>query len=277
MDDQGFEELMEEQRERARTGTATAHGSEDHHGAVQSFAAAAPPSRFVGYEKLRTRTSLAAVEPEDGEGCWRSSRRAPSIPRAAARSPTPGWSAGRAERRRSPTSTGSATTRRSPGGGWRRARGGDARRGRGRELRPARDDAKPHRDPPAARGAARDARDPRAPGRLGRAARQAALRLHPRRGAEPEGGARRSRTASTTGSSRATRSAPSRPRARRPSGSARWRCSARSTATGSGWSRSRASRASSAAAPTSPTRPRSASSRSPRRGRAPPTCAGSRR
>ncbi len=34
VDDQGFEELMEEQRERARTGTATAHGSEDHHGAV---------------------------------------------------------------------------------------------------------------------------------------------------------------------------------------------------------------------------------------------------
>ena len=66
VDDQGFEELMEEQRERARTGTATAHGSEDHHGAVQSFAAAAPPSRFVGYEKLSTRTSLAAVEPDDG-------------------------------------------------------------------------------------------------------------------------------------------------------------------------------------------------------------------
>ncbi len=66
VDDQGFEELMEEQRERARTGTATAHGSEDHHGAVQTFAAAAPPSRFVGYEKLSTRTSLAAVESEDG-------------------------------------------------------------------------------------------------------------------------------------------------------------------------------------------------------------------
>ena len=69
VDDQGFEELMEEQRERARTGAATAHGSEDHHGAVQSFAAGAPPSRFVGYEKLRTQTSLAAVEPDrDGDG-----------------------------------------------------------------------------------------------------------------------------------------------------------------------------------------------------------------
>ena len=53
VDDEGFEELMEEQRARARMGTATAHGSEDHHGAVLSFASAAPPSRFVGYEKLR--------------------------------------------------------------------------------------------------------------------------------------------------------------------------------------------------------------------------------
>ena len=68
VDDQGFEELMDEQRERARTGTATAHGSEDHHGAVQSFAAAAPPSRFVGYEKLRNRTSLAAVEADGDDG-----------------------------------------------------------------------------------------------------------------------------------------------------------------------------------------------------------------
>ena len=66
VDDQGFEELMDEQRERARVGTATAHGSEDHHGAVLDFARGAPPSRFVGYEKLRSDTSLLAVEPEDG-------------------------------------------------------------------------------------------------------------------------------------------------------------------------------------------------------------------
>jgi alanyl-tRNA synthetase len=66
VDDQGFEELMEEQRDRARVGTATAHGSEDHHGAVQAFTADAPPSRFVGYEKLRADTSLLAAEPDDG-------------------------------------------------------------------------------------------------------------------------------------------------------------------------------------------------------------------
>ncbi len=66
VDDEGFEELMEEQRARARMGTATAHGSEDHHGAVLSFASAAPPSRFVGYEKLRAETSLLAVRADDG-------------------------------------------------------------------------------------------------------------------------------------------------------------------------------------------------------------------
>ena len=66
VDDEGFEELMEEQRTRARTGTATAHGSEDHHGAVLSFASEAPPSRFVGYEKLRAETSLLAVQGDDG-------------------------------------------------------------------------------------------------------------------------------------------------------------------------------------------------------------------
>ena len=66
VDDEGFEELMEEQRARARMGTATAHGSEDHHGAVLSFASAAPPTRFVGYEKLRAETSLLAAEGDDG-------------------------------------------------------------------------------------------------------------------------------------------------------------------------------------------------------------------
>jgi alanyl-tRNA synthetase len=66
VDDEGFEELMEEQRARARMGTATAHGSEDHHGVVLSFASEAPPSRFVGYEKLRADTSLLAVRADDG-------------------------------------------------------------------------------------------------------------------------------------------------------------------------------------------------------------------
>ncbi|HWM64334.1 MAG TPA: alanine--tRNA ligase [Solirubrobacterales bacterium] len=66
VDDGGFEELMEEQRQRARVGAATAHGSEDRHGKVIAFAAAAPPTRFVGYETLRATTGLAAAESDDG-------------------------------------------------------------------------------------------------------------------------------------------------------------------------------------------------------------------
>ena len=66
VDDQGFEELMEEQRSRARMASATAHGSEDSHQRVTAFAEAAPPTRFVGYETLRATTGLAAVEATDG-------------------------------------------------------------------------------------------------------------------------------------------------------------------------------------------------------------------
>src|SRR5689334_14475153 len=64
VDDEGFRELMDEQRERARTGAATAHGSEDRHDKVLAFAAATPPSRFVGYETLSATTGVAAIEPE---------------------------------------------------------------------------------------------------------------------------------------------------------------------------------------------------------------------
>jgi alanyl-tRNA synthetase len=66
VDDSGFEELMEEQRQRARTGAATAHGSEDRHQRVIAFAAGAAPTRFVGYETLRATTGLAALESDDG-------------------------------------------------------------------------------------------------------------------------------------------------------------------------------------------------------------------
>jgi alanyl-tRNA synthetase len=66
VDDGGFEELMEEQRQRARVGAATAHGSEDHHEKVIAFAGEAPPTRFVGYETLRATTGLAAVAADDG-------------------------------------------------------------------------------------------------------------------------------------------------------------------------------------------------------------------
>jgi alanyl-tRNA synthetase len=64
VDDGGFEELMEEQRQRSRGGSATAHGSERSHERVAAFSTQADPTRFVGYETLRTTTGVSAVESE---------------------------------------------------------------------------------------------------------------------------------------------------------------------------------------------------------------------
>ena len=192
VDDGGFEELMEEQRQRARTGAATAHGSEDRHetrARLRRRRRRRP--RFVGYETLRATTGLAAVagrrRPRPGQA-----RGEPLLRRGRRPGRRLGRAAlGRAARRGSSTSTASATTRRSRSSrAAARSTPGVAGRGRGRPRGPPRDDAQPHRDPPAARGAARAARHPRAPGRLGRAPRQAALRLHPRPGARRRGAAR---------------------------------------------------------------------------------------
>jgi alanyl-tRNA synthetase len=67
VDDQGFQELMEEQRKRARMAGANAHGAENTHERVLEFATAAPPTRFVGYETLRATTGLALVQAGEGE------------------------------------------------------------------------------------------------------------------------------------------------------------------------------------------------------------------
>ena len=66
VDDQGFEALMEQQRERARSGSGA--GAEDRHGAVISFVSAAPQTRFVGYEELTAQTSVAAAQPLGDDG-----------------------------------------------------------------------------------------------------------------------------------------------------------------------------------------------------------------
>jgi len=66
VDDSGFDALMDEQRERARTGAEPA--IRDRHQAVISFASAAPPSTFVGYEALRAETAVAAAAPLAADG-----------------------------------------------------------------------------------------------------------------------------------------------------------------------------------------------------------------
>ena len=60
VDDEGFHELMEEQRARARMGTATAHGTEDDHDVVVSFARARrvpDPLRRIRDDRRATRAS----------------------------------------------------------------------------------------------------------------------------------------------------------------------------------------------------------------------------
>ncbi len=67
VDDDGFEALMEKQRIRARTG-AEPSDAPDRHAEVLAFAAEVPPTEFVGYERLRAETSVAAARSVAGEG-----------------------------------------------------------------------------------------------------------------------------------------------------------------------------------------------------------------
>jgi alanyl-tRNA synthetase len=65
VDDQGFEELMEEQRQRARKG-ASGGGKGERHERILEFAQGAPSSEFVGFEHLRSETGVGAIDSQDG-------------------------------------------------------------------------------------------------------------------------------------------------------------------------------------------------------------------
>ena len=60
VDDQGFEELMEAQRDRARLGGTG--GKDAGREKVLEFASASPPATFVGYDRLRSETGIGAIE-----------------------------------------------------------------------------------------------------------------------------------------------------------------------------------------------------------------------
>ncbi len=65
VDDQGFEELMEEARRVARAGRQTARG--DEHQKVLAFAKSSGfETRFVGYETMESETVIRALEGDDG-------------------------------------------------------------------------------------------------------------------------------------------------------------------------------------------------------------------
>ena len=155
---------------------------------------------------------------------------------------------------------------------------GDAARRRGRRRAPAGDLPRAHRDPPGAQGVPRGARRDGDPGGLGERARPVPLRLPHARRRCPPSVLRRRRAAGQRGAARRPRRARRDHDARtRPARPARWRCSARSTATGSASSRSATGRASCAAAPTRSAPASSAWSSCSASPRSAPACAGSRR
>ena len=281
--EEGFAELMEQQRARARAaGSSGAGAAPDTRERVRTFAEHAASTTFTGYETERQATTVGAVEPLSGDGD--RSRVLVKL------SESPFYAAGGGQVSdvgtiecehgdcRGAGRRGVSRRRRSGARGRRRARRAAARRAcrrARRSRRAARHRGQPHGDAPPARGAARPPRQPRAPGRLLRGTGQAALRLQSRRGAAATRSCATSRTRSTSGSCATTRSARSPPPSRRPSASERWRCSVRSTATWCAWCRSATAttRASCAAARTWPRRRRSACCGSSARPPVPLTCA----
>ena len=65
VDDQGFHELMEAQRTRARSGATVDTGGERQE-RIRGFAADSPGTEFVGYDRLRAETGVGALAIEDG-------------------------------------------------------------------------------------------------------------------------------------------------------------------------------------------------------------------
>ncbi|MGH2959164.1 MAG: alanine--tRNA ligase, partial [Solirubrobacterales bacterium] len=63
VDDDGFEVLMDEQRERARSGASSNDGANDDHEAIVRFAREIErPTEFVGYSSLETEATITGIE-----------------------------------------------------------------------------------------------------------------------------------------------------------------------------------------------------------------------
>ncbi len=67
VDEQGFEELMQEQRERARSSAGRGGGRDAERERIQAFAEASDPTTFTGYETLEQATAVGALSRENGK------------------------------------------------------------------------------------------------------------------------------------------------------------------------------------------------------------------
>ena len=242
----GFRRLMTEQRERAKADAQAKKGQHADAGAYREVAdALGRPVEFTGYDDGRSpRRAVRGIVGGGGVGRRRPARAtrsswcstAPrSTPRAAASSPTRASSSSTTAR----ASRCSTCSRRSPGlivhqvdGARRRGHRRRARRRRS-STSSARRSITPraHRHPHGAQGAPRGARRHRDPGRLGERARPLPLRLlRDRRGAAVGDGRRRG-AGQRPGARRPRRARRGHDPGRGRASPARWRCSARSTAT----------------------------------------------
>ena len=267
VDDEGFEELMEEQRDARphRRRPSQADGS------PRGGARVRPRRRrrrsFVGYETLTPQTSVRR----------RRGARTATVPLVkleespfyaegggqVADSGMLRWDGGEARGRRRLPDRGRPGAARSTA----TARAGHARSRRSSTTQTRHATMRNHTATHLLHAALRE--------RLGDHVRQAGRRCAPTSCASTsrtaprsraERAARRRGSRERAGSRPAARCARCRWSAPRRRRWARWRCSARSTATGCGWSRSMTSRASSAAAPTSPNTGRGRDLRDRRRG-----------
>jgi len=65
VDDQGFDVLMEQQRNRARSNAAGGAAGTDRHERILAFAAGSPATEFVGYRYLTQETGIASLDQVD--------------------------------------------------------------------------------------------------------------------------------------------------------------------------------------------------------------------
>ena len=187
VDEEGFEALMNQQRERARASSGrTREGERLREQAVALATQAGFQTDFVGYRTTEQDTTIAAVQSDDGRVLVKLVE-SPFYPTGGGQIADTGYvecSDGDCRARvEDVLRIGEDQVVALVPERGESDQGGRARPRAGRPGGPPRHRVQPHGDPPPARCAPHPPGHSRAPGRLLRGAGQAPLRLHPRSGA----------------------------------------------------------------------------------------------